>query len=151
MPSLIFAACGFLSPPTETYTVAVAGVVNSQPRTTSPLSYTVEGREQQIEVKDFVAGSAATVGDVLLAGDGRPTWGFTARRGDPDCWVVTGDARIDGSWIDLDTGGNVVRPGVAIHVRIPKALEFNSPVGTSGRLLGNVLCVNRNGEVVAAH
>ena len=152
------AGCGLLPPATpatptatETYTVAVAGLITEQPGTSSPLTYTLQDRPGDVQVKDFIAGGVATIGDVLLAGTGQPTWGFTARAGTPDCWVAAGDARVDGSWIELRTLGNNLRPRVAIFIRIPKAPSFDSPTDATSHLLGNSLCLNRRGEVLAAH
>jgi hypothetical protein len=150
----LLAGCGLLGPATptatETYTVAIAGLITGQPGTSSPLSYALEGRPGEVQIKDFIAGAVGTVGDVLLAGTGQPTWGFTAQAGGTDCWVATGDARVDGSWIELHTAGSNLRAGVAIFIRIPKAASFDSPTDATGHLLGNSLCVNSHGEVVAA-
>ncbi len=92
------------------------------------------------------------VGDLLLAGDGTPTWGYAAHALEPGCWVVfLSAARTDGDWIDADTGTTTVLPAVDVHLRIPKAAIFASPVGADGELLGRALCLDSAGRVVSAH
>jgi hypothetical protein len=104
------------------------------PGTSSALSYTVEGRPGEVHIEDFIGGGVA----------GRdPAIGRSSSRGE--------NARVDGAWIELDTGGNNLRPGVAIYIRIPKAASFDSPTDGTGHLLGNSLCLSSRGEVVAAH
>jgi hypothetical protein len=150
----LLAGCGLFFPatpkPTETYTVAIAGVITSQP-SLSATTYTVAGRAGDVQIKDFVAGAVPAVGDVLIAGPDQPTWGYTARAAGADCWVVTGDARVDNGWIEIHVPSSNQRAGVAIFIRIPKAATFDSPTDGIGHLLGNSLCVNSRGEVVAAH
>ena len=130
---------------TETYTVEVAGVVSA----TDSGTYSLEGRTGDLRVS-FIASGAAQVGDVLLAGDGSPTWGYSARFVVDGCWRVRADSRVDGAWIDANIGDSGGRPGVDIHLMIPKADTFDGPLGPNGQVLGFALCLDRTGMVVSA-
>jgi hypothetical protein len=129
----------------ETYTVAVAGIVTA----TDSAAYTLEGHTQNLQVT-FIASGAAQVGDVLLAGNGSPTWGYSARLVGGGCWRVRAESRVDGAWIDANIGDSGGRPGVDIHLRIPKSDTFTAGLGPNGQVLGVALCLDSNGRVFSA-
>jgi hypothetical protein len=128
---------------TETYTVSVAGVVTA----TDSARYTLAGHAGTVDVS-FVASGAAGVGDLLLAGEGSPTWGYAARRFGGQ-WCIRATSRLEGASIDANLGDAGGRPGVDIHLRIPKADDFRA--GLDGnRVLGNALCLDSAGRAVSA-
>jgi hypothetical protein len=128
---------------TETYTVAVAGVVTA----TDSARYTLKGHAGTLNVS-FIASGAAGVGDVLLAGDGSSTWGYAARLFGGR-WCIRATSRVDGAWIEANIGDLGGRPGVDIHIRIPKADDFKA--GLDGNtILGNNLCLDGAGRAVSA-
>jgi hypothetical protein len=140
------AGCGFLSNrATETYTVAVAGVVTQTDSTT----YSLEGRRDSLQVS-FIASAAARVGDLLLAGEGASTWGYAARKLGAECWSIRATSSVEGGWIDANIGDAGGRPGVDIHIRIPKADDFEGGVASDGQILGNTLCLDSSGKAVSA-
>jgi hypothetical protein len=137
--------CGFMTSRTsETYTVTVAGVVAQS----ESGNYTLEGRSGSLRVS-FIASAAASIGDVLLAGDGASTWGYAARK-IGDCWTIRATSRVEGDWIDANIGDAGGRPGVDIHLRIPKADNFKGGMSQDGQILGNALCVDAEGKVESA-
>jgi hypothetical protein len=130
---------------TQTYTVAVAGVVTFH----DAAVYTLEGRPGTVTVS-FIADGAAEVGDLLLAGVGSPTWGYRAAPAASGCWSVRAESRIEGAWIDANIGELGGRPGVDIHIRIPKSDAFTNSVRSSDQVLGLNLCLDSAGKVVSA-
>jgi hypothetical protein len=130
---------------TEIYTVAVAGVVTVHDSATAV--YALEGRSGTLTVS-FVADGAAEVGDLLLAGDGSPTWGYTVRSVGDGCWSVRATTHLDGAWIDANIGDSGGRPGVDIHFRIPISQAFDRSLGANGQLPGVGLCLDSSGKVV---
>jgi hypothetical protein len=128
---------------TETYTVAVAGVVAVHDSGV----YALEGRPGTLTVS-FVADGAAEVGDLLLAGDGSPTWGYTVRPLGDGCWSIRATSHLDGAWIDANIGDSGGRPGVDIHFRIPISRAFDRSLGANGQLPGVGLCLDSSGKAV---
>jgi hypothetical protein len=129
---------------TETYTVAAAGVVTT---VHDSAVYTLEGRPRSLTVS-FVADGAAAVGDLLLAGDGSPTWGYTVPPGGVGCWSLRATSHLDGTWIDANIGELGGRRGVDIHFRIPISQAFDRSLGANGQLPGYGLCLDSSGKVV---
>jgi hypothetical protein len=128
------------------YTVAVAGLVTAK----DSAEYTLEGHAGTLHVT-FIASAAAAVGDVLLAGEGSPTWGYAARKLGNGCWVVRATSRLDGAWLDANIGDAGGTPGLDIHLRIPKADDFVAGLGPNGSsVLGNSVCLDSEGRAVSA-
>lgn len=128
----------------ETYTVAVAGVVAIH----NSAAYTLEGRPGTLTVS-FVADGAAEVGDLLLAGDGSPTWGYRVPSVGDGCWSIRATSHLDGAWIDANIGDLGGRPGVDIHFRIPMSQAFDRSLGAGGQQLpGLGLCLDSSGKAV---
>lgn len=143
---LSIGGCGFNSTrQTETYTVAVAGVVAE----TDSANYVLEGRPGSLHIS-FIASAAAGVGDLLLAGEGQSTWGYAARRIGSECWSIRADSRLDGAWIDANIGDAGGRPGVDIHIRVPKANDFKGGIDPNGQVLGIALCFDSAGTAISA-
>jgi len=130
---------------TKTYTVAVAGVVTVH----DSAVYTLDGRPGTLTVS-FIADGAAEIGDLLLAGDGSPTWGYRAPPSDHGCWSIRATSRIDGAWIDANIGELGGKPGVDIHIRVPKSGAFTGDLGSNGQVLGLNLCLDSAGTAVSA-
>jgi hypothetical protein len=128
---------------TETYTVAVAGVVTVH----DSAVYTLEGRPGTVTVF-FVAGGAAQVGDLLLAGSGSPTWGYSVPPVGGGCWSIRATSHVDGAWIDANIGDLGGKKGVDIHLRIPISQVFDRTLGANGELPGLGLCLDSMGKAV---
>jgi hypothetical protein len=124
--------------------VAVAGVVMA----IDSARYTLEGHAGTLNVT-FIASAAARVGDVLLAGDGSSTWGYAAPRFGGR-WCIRATSRVDGAWIEANIGDVGGRPGVDIHIRIPKADDFAAGLVSNGEILGNAVCLDSGGRAVSA-
>ena len=147
--TVVVASCAIA--PIETYTLLPGGLVTAVPNETAPLTYTVEGQSGDVVVDEFVpGGGAAQVGDVLLAVDGHPSMAFTARPRASDCWVIEGEARLDGRFVDVRTLGDNLRSGTEFHVRVPTAPVFQATTDGS-RLVGTSLCVDRHGLAISYH
>ncbi len=146
----IVVVAGYLATrtPTETYTPVVAGVVVASEH---GAGYMLAGHDGWVSVGRFVVDGPPEVGDLLLAGEGSPTWGYAAVAWGAGCWKATGRGLVTGQSVDLDTGGIGSRPGVAIHLLLAKSPAFVGPVGSDGKLLGDMLCLDSEGRVVSDH
>ncbi len=132
--------------PVAVYTVTLAGVITAE-RSGAPGAgyfYTLDGRPGEVQVSSFIASSVAAIGDLLLAGDETPTWGYAGRPSgdDPACWQVAARGRVDGDWIEITLSN--ARGGIETHLRIPKAHDFTG-VTPDGSLGGRFLCLDRTG------
>ncbi len=140
-------------PAVAVYTVEIAGVITVDEPVApgTGYAYTLEGRPGEVHVRHFVAGGVASVGDLLLAGSGPPTWGVGARPSgyDPDCWLLLADGRVDGDWIEVNVGNDSSNGGIESHLRIPKAPTFTG-VTPSGDLRGMFVCIDHTGTAVSS-
>lgn len=146
-------ACTWFAPEPSltnlTYTPSVAGVVVA---ILPGGGYVLEGGETKSHV-DFVSGGAAAVGDLLLAGDGPSTWGYAVSSwpDPPGCYEVQAEGVKTGGLIDADLGVPGTNPGHDVHLLLRVVDGFDSPVASSGRVLGLHLCLDRTGRVTVAN
>jgi hypothetical protein len=137
--------------PVAVYTVTLAGVITAE-RSGAPGAgyfYTLDGRAGEVQVSSFIASSVAAIGDLLLAGDETPTWGYAGRPSgsDPACWQVAARGRVDGDWVEITLSN--ARGGIETHLRIPTAPDFVG-VAPDGSLGGRFVCLDRTGTATSA-
>jgi hypothetical protein len=146
---LVVAGCGLATTQPETYTLEPAGVVTA--RDPDKLVYRVQGRAGELAVDKFV-GPGAADGDVLYTVEGHPGLAFTAYAIGPSCWVIRGEAHIDGEFIKTLSTSSGTTPN--IYVRVPKSPIFavpdTLPPDDPNRVIGNSVCVDADGKAVLA-
>lgn len=134
--------------PVAVYTVTLAGVITAHGSDAAGEGtiYTLDGRAGKVHVSAFPAGSVAAIGDLLLAGDEMPTWGYAAVLREPgsSCWQVPASGHVDGDWIEVMIGWDSSNGGIETHLRIPKAPDFTG-VAPDGSLIGHSACLDRTG------